>query len=183
VLIGCLCLIAFVAITGILVGRFGEIQWRIIFTALAVVTFCGTALLAGRAGDDAPLVFMAGLFCSVFAAFLAFAAIWSDDPSETLLRWLGAFAYPAAAAAQMGLLIANARDEESELSTTIRNWTVIGTAVLGVLAALGSLMVQGDGGGFARLMGVLSVVVILGTLVLPVLRRLEAQPAREPADS
>jgi hypothetical protein len=176
-LIGCLCVVAFVAITGIVVGSFGETQWRITLTALSFGLFSLTAMLATKAAEREALVALGGLACSALAALLCFAAIWSDDHSESLERWTAAFGFLAITAAHMGVLIGQGHEGESDTVALVRRGTILVSGLLGALVAIGNLTIEDDPGGAGRLMGVLAVVAILGTLVLPVLRKLEAQAA------
>jgi len=171
---------ALFGIVTLLTGEFGELQAKILLTTLLLAGFSITALchlaVVGRA---LRLVGYAGILVSVLAFVAGAVLIWRpwenwNDGWETTLKVFGVLAVLAASLAQANLLLL--LGERRNPAVRIGLFVTVGLiALLAVLVIL-PIVTEGDipgddGEAYWRGFGVVAILDVLGTIVLPVLGR------------
>lgn len=163
--IGSFSLAALLGIVALLGGGdFGQTEGRILLTTLIVGVQSVAALCyLSLTGHRLAWVGLAGGATSVVASALALVVTWGED-SEPVLRAFGISVTVAASLAQASLLLALAGRERIGALLTGTLALVTAVAVLVLMPILG----VGDepGGGYARLLGVLAILDVLGTVVV-----------------
>jgi F0F1-type ATP synthase assembly protein I len=146
-------------------GDFGESEGRVLLTTLVVgcASVCALCCLATAGTRWAPVGLVGGvvLVLPVVTALVLVWSDWSSDESDGLLKAFGIGVALAATLAQLCLLLALAGD--GRLGAVL--WPTIACA--SVVAALVSAMILGEVGAddVWRLLGVLAILDVLGTLV------------------
>ena len=174
-MIAVLCVAAFILIVIVLKGSdFDETSGRALATAIAVAFFSLTGLAGTSLAARRPQLSAFGFLTAIlsFAAFLAVAAtVWSEhfqDDSWKLTVDLGVLAL---AAGHASLLLGSAREGDSDTVGMVR------TGVLSAIAALCLMTiieVSSEGRDFgAEPFGVVAVLYLLGTALIPLLTRIE----------
>ncbi|WP_141879971.1 hypothetical protein [Homoserinimonas aerilata] len=168
-------------------GDFGETQGRIMLTTLVIGVFGVLALcdlaIAGRRYEWAGYV---GILASAAALAICLLLIWDDNSSQypdalwkTL--WLATIAATSLAQANLLLLLADRR----RTAVRVGLWATLG--LIALLAVLIALLVLTDGeigsDGYARFLGTVAILDVLGTIVVPVIGAIlrdggQEQPAR-----
>jgi F0F1-type ATP synthase assembly protein I len=151
-------------------GDFGENQGRVLLTTLVVgcASICALCYLA-TAGTRWAAVGVLGGVVMVLPLVTSLVLIWSDwssDVSDGLLKAFGIGVVLASTLSQLCLLLALA---DGRLGAVL--WPTI--AIAAAVAALVSGMILGevDADGVWRLLGVLAILDVLGTLVTIALAR------------
>jgi catechol 2,3-dioxygenase-like lactoylglutathione lyase family enzyme len=182
-MIAVLCAAAFLLIALILNGSgVDETSGRALGMAISVAFFSLTGVagtnLANRRPEMSALGYATALVSG--AALLAmFATIWSDDFQDDNWRLTADLTLVALAGGHASLLLGSARPEDSDAVRLVR---------IGVLSAIGILLAMaiaeisspGEDLGWEPF-GVLAVLYLLGTLVLPLLRRVPSAASGAPA--
>lgn len=177
-IVGSLVMGAIVGIYGVMFGSIDDTSWRILATTLAI----GITSLTGLANTRHLESFHArfrifawlSIGCSIVALCLLLTLIWLDfdyGPWEAT----GIFAVLAFSTAHISLLLP---------TRPLPTWlgTLIGCTVLCV-AVVASLLIAligvedfadrvGSDGIFWRFLGVLAILDVLGTIVIPIMSRL-----------
>jgi len=168
------------AIAALVSGEFGRLQARVLLSALATsgASICGMA--CGAAWDRGRWQGLArtGIAMTVLTLALTLFAIWVEpEPIETWMRWVATGWFFSIATAH-GCLLALARTDR-----TLARVRIV-SLLLGFLLAAGiSLPVweapfaQND--DYFRGLGVIAVLMLMGSLSLPVVAKLRSLP--EPA--
>jgi hypothetical protein len=145
-------------------GDFGENEGRVLLTTLIVgcASICALCCLATAGTRWAPVGALGGLVL-VLPVVTALLLVWSDwsGDSDGLLKVFGVGVVLASTLAQLCLLLALAGD--GRVGAVL--WPTLTTAV--TVAALLSGMIVGevDVDGVWRLLGILAILDVLGTLV------------------
>jgi hypothetical protein len=179
-LVAGLCVAAAAAIAGLLMGSWDETNWRIIASSLGFSVFTATAS-AGTDPRPPRAIAVLAIVASVAAYVLLLAALWlggADD--EPLWRWFGIAGLTALWSAHAALLLRSRRADDSD---AIQWLTVTAIAALGIDTMIGNLALlevvdEVDESG-VRAIGVLVVVAVLTTLLVPILRRLAPAPQED----
>jgi hypothetical protein len=178
-LVAGLCVAAAAAIAGLLTGSWDDTNWKIMGSSLGFSVFTAT----GSAGTDprAPrTVGGVAVIASVAAYGCLLLGLWSDDADNlTLWRAFGIAGLLALWSAHAALLLRSGRATDSDAirTLTIAAITTLGLdALIGILALLEVIDDVSETG--LRAIGVLVVLAVLTTLLVPILRRL-APPSRE----
>ncbi len=146
-------------------GDFGEGEGRVLLTTLVVgcASICVLCYLATAGTRWAPVGALGGVVVvlPVLTALILVWSDWNDGPADGLLKGFGVGVVLAVTLAQVSLLLALAGD--GRLAGVL--WSTVGVAA--TVAALVSAMILGevDAGGIWRLLGVLAILDVLGTLV------------------
>ena len=180
-------LVAFLSVTALLAiviflrGRFEEAEVKILLTTVALAVYSLTALCGAALIDHA----RAGAFgyativVSALALVLALVSIWADEgESEGLVKTTFVFMALAASSAWASLLISRRRSTDAAPVT----WTLAGTtaAIAGLAVTVIGMILRDDPSEFSfRLLGVIAVLAVLGTLLLPIVRRIGGQARTE----
>ena len=176
VTIGSFSLAAILGIIALLSGgEFGQTQFRVLLTTLlvGVVSIAGLCYL-GTAGRPSQPVGVAGGVVVLVPLVTALLMIWRDvenGPSAAVLKTFGIGAAVAATLAQASLLLTL-----GERGRPAVRRILLGTlALAAVLAAMVSALVAGftpaEGGYYHRLLGVVAILDVLGTVVVAALMK------------
>jgi len=177
-----LSITAIIGIVTLLGGSFGEVQGKVMLSTLVVGAY-SIALLADLAvaGREVRWVGYAGILVSSVCAIAALLLIWADfggTESEPIRKTFWVTLVLAGSLAQVNLLLLLARRRHPAVRWGL--WATIGLAV--VLAVLLLLLILTDGEvgseNYARLLGVVAILDVLGTIVVPVLSRVFPERGR-----
>jgi hypothetical protein len=168
-LVGSIVLNAALGIVALVGGDFGDPERNILFTSLCI-SGAGVLSLACLPAIERRLLGSlpwAGVTASAVGFGLLIVAIWSDDPPEALEKTATTLLVGAVAVAHSSLL------SLARLAPRFR-WARSGAVVLAlVLGALFVALIWGelDEEWFARVLGVVAVLLAAFTLLVPVLSR------------
>ena len=176
---GLLCASALLAIAILLVGRFGDIERRIIGTTLllagyGVLSLPGVVLL--DQGRRRPLA-VAAVGLAATAAALALVSVWGFSDTDAVGKSVGTATIFALAAAQTAALAARRRAADPPVVATLFAASCA-TALLAAATASTLVWAQPDGTLYARLVGALAVLDLLLVALQPLLGR--ALPPQRP---
>jgi len=175
-----LALAALLGIVTLLTGRFGEVESKILLTTLLTAAFAITSLchlaVVGRA---LRVVGFVGIAASVLALALGLALIWVSWETwngtwDVVLRFFMTLAIVSGSLAQANLLLLLAARQQRVIRVGLLV-TLGAIALLATLVCL-TILTQGeipgdDGDFYWRFVGVVAIIDVLGTIVLPVLGR------------
>lgn len=174
-LIGSLTVSALIAIIIFLSGEFGDTQGRVLFTTLAVGVYSLTGLCCTSLYDRQRYIVPAslGIIASVVAFIIALLSIWGNSFIETNWRLLLTSLVVAVSLAHISLLL---------LIETVKRGTQFVRALtfgcITVVAGLLIYMIYGGSDGetniLIRLIGTFAVLDVLGTILTPLLRKIES---------
>jgi hypothetical protein len=161
-------------------GAFGETEGKVLLTTLlvgvaSVLVLCYLA----TSGTWFQPVGVAGgivLVAPVVAALVMIWSEWEGDPPLAVVRTFGVGAIAAGTLAQASLLLALVRDRAGK----VRHLLSLTLALAGVLAGLTSALVLGfepDTSAYPRLVGVVAILDVLGTVVVAALTRFDSTSA------
>jgi hypothetical protein len=171
-----LCLAAAVAIWALIVGRFDDTSVRVLFTGL-IASFC---TLGGLAGSTAlPLerrsrrVGEVTIGLSQLTFVLALALIWIPDASDgdTLTRALGVTSVLTLAGAHASLLLSRLSGLDTGAVRRLSQAAIVCATSAALLVS--GVFAVGDrpiASGIWRVVGVLVVLAVLNTLLVPLVR-------------
>ncbi len=163
-------------------GDFGETQGRVLLTTLVVgVTSIAVLCYLATAGRPSQPVGVAGAIVVLVPLLTSLAMIWADlgSAGEGVVKAFGVGAVLAATLAQASLLLVLA----AAGSPAVRRVLVATLVLAAVLAVMVSLLILGwddPPDSFARLLGVVAILDVLGTVVVAALRKFGAGSALEP---
>lgn len=175
-----LSIAALFGIVTLLTGEFGELQGKILLTTLLLAGFSITALchlaVVGRAQR---IVGFVGIAVSALAFVLGAVLIWRSweswgDEWEAALKAFAVLSIAALSLAHANLLLLlgdrRNRGVRAGLAATLVLIALV--AVLLSIPILTDGRIPGDeGDGYWRVFGVLAILDVLGTIVLPVVGR------------
>ncbi|WP_213815077.1 hypothetical protein [Glaciihabitans sp. dw_435] len=168
-----LSLTALVGIVALFSG-FGEVQGKTLLTTLVVAGFAVTSLChLAVVGRRIQLVGFVGIAVSAAAAVVGLVLVWTDwsnvgDWIEGWLRALGVLATIAFSLAHANLLLLLAARRNRPFRAALYA-TLVMIALLAILICLPILISGFDGGdGYWRFVGVIAILDVLGTIVVPV---------------
>jgi hypothetical protein len=174
-LIAVLCLIALGVIVAILVGRVNDTAARIFLSAIAVAFYSVLALASLSVLDRRPWMTFLGFGIYVIACVVALLGIWVDwNSDDGILDWIFSWLVISVASAHVTLLESRRREGDSRSVTAIFFGTIACIALLTLLLVIPLFGNSGESDRYWRLVGVIAVVDVLGTLLLPLLRRLQS---------
>lgn len=174
-LIGSIAISALLGIGVLLLGDFGDIEVRVLMTALTVTVTsicglaCGACLEAGR-GRYLPL---AGIVFSVGAALMCFLIIWNVlDDSEVFIKSFLTATIFAISCSHLSLLSIARLDQKF-------SWSRIAAFVCVWLLAAIFLYIMwfepvGNSDLIYRIIGVLGILVASITVITPILHKLSS---------
>ena len=182
IVVAALCVTALVAILGFLSGDFDETDARVIGTTIALVVYSSTSLagfsLLNRA--MAALLGYAGIAASALGFLTWMNLIWSDSGFETEGTWKAAFLFLVLAlgTAHASLLILRQRRTDPPAVRAVIGSTLFLIATLASMLVI-ALLEEVESGTYYRFLGVVAVLWVLGTILVPVLRKAQSAPAEE----
>ncbi|MCU1442289.1 MAG: putative hydrolase or acyltransferase of alpha/beta superfamily [Cryobacterium sp.] len=168
-----LSLAALVGIFALLFGTFTEVQGRIMLTTLliGVVSVLALCDLAGLDRAFRWLSFV-GLAAAAVTLVAGLLLIWMDwntgGDTEILWKTLGIAGTAAVSAAHASLLLLLGRRTNPVVRIGLWVTLALIVVVFGLIAAL--ILTDGDVGseGYARLLGTVAILDVLGTIIVPV---------------
>ena len=179
-----LCLAAAVAIWALIAGRFDETSLRVLLTGLAAA-LCTLGALAGatalRLENRARLVGGVTMGLSQLALLLALALIWIPEATdgETLLRALGISSALMLAGAHASLLLSRSSGLDTRAVRRLRQGAIFCATSAALLVS--GVFAAADGpvaSGVWRLLGVLVVLAVLSTVLVPLARKIARDSRR-----
>lgn len=179
ILIAILCAAALLLILTIMSGsEFDGTTGKAIWTAIACAFFGLTSMagmsLAGRRPEIAMFGYLTAAISIAALAFLL-GSIWFENLIDDDWNIVGDAIVLAVAGGHASLLLGSAREDDSDAVRLLRSATL---AVLGLLAFLAVLEISSDGQDLnERLIGVIAVVYVLCTVLLPLVRRISPETA------
>jgi hypothetical protein len=171
-----LSLTALIGIITLLSGDFGETQGKVLLTTLILAGFSITVLchlaVVGRA---LRVVGFVGFAVSAVALVAGLILIWSDlSDSEGVWKTFGVFGILSFSFAHANLLLLLGQRR----NTVVRALLYTTVAIIGVVALMICLPILTDGDipgsngdWYWRLLGVVAILDVLGTIVLPITGR------------
>lgn len=172
VVAGLLSVSALLAITILLVGRFGETERRILVTTQLLAGYALIALPAAILLDRGRLRRLALTLVALAAAgmSLALASLWSGEPPAPLGKAVGTVTVFALATAQAAALAARAREGDPR---SVRRLFALSCGLAVVLPAIVTVVLWAelDSSGYARVLGALLVLDLLVVALQPILAR------------
>lgn len=179
--IACLCVAAAIAIVALLTGDFDETEGKVTVTTLwvALYNITGMGAAAARPRRGLAALGICGFIASAIGFALGVYLIWSEFDDDGLARAWGIATTAAISIAQAALLLIHRRPSDSHVIRLVRTATIVVVVVLAALIMVALASAEDDPDeSFFRILGALAVLDALGTLSLPILRRL--QPAAPP---
>jgi cytochrome bd-type quinol oxidase subunit 2 len=146
----------------------------VLIQALALLLFSATAIGATRVQERYPALAAAGVVTSAIGVQLASAGIWSrwwESGHETLWRWMWAFVVLPLVISHVSGLLARLRETDRPAVHTVTRLTVLAAGILGALIVVPVVAHAHVESGYVRFAGVFVILDVLGTLVVPILRR------------
>lgn len=167
-----ICAVAGVVV--LLVGKFGELEFRILGTSAAFACFSLTGLASGLwlGRDRFVEVSVIGLLCSAQGLILSLVIVWADfmHVDEALVKgWQTTILLTVGTAHASLILLAygSHRGIDALIVTTIVIAFAVATILIGRIFEVWSL----DNEVLGRVVGALSILAALGTILGPILRR------------
>lgn len=177
VLIGSIVVSGLFAIGALVNGEFGRLQAQVLLSAIATSGASILGMACGAAWDRDRWRWLAGtgLGLALTALGITLVAVWVEpEPVETVMRWV-ASSWLVAVAVSHGSLLSLVRVDR--VTEPIRGSAV----VLGFLLSAGIVWIVWTDPPFSetayyRALGVIGVLMSMGSLSLPVLSRLRSLP-------
>jgi hypothetical protein len=172
-LIASLSVSAFVAIFVFLVGNFGQTEIRLLLTTLTIGGYSLTGLCSSVLYDRRRYTSFAllGMFVAVLGFLMAVGAIWEIVNLGDIWKAVFTFMILSFSIAHASLLLL--AKSESIFVNSLLSLTILFVAIVaGMLINLVIGRFDYLGEFYYRLLGVFSVLDVLGTIVVPILRRL-----------
>jgi peptidoglycan/LPS O-acetylase OafA/YrhL len=178
-----LCLAAVVAIWTLIAGRFDDTSVRVLFTGLAAA-LCTLGGLAGAMAlprKNRRLVGEVTIGLSQLTLLLALALIWIPDATDgdTLTRALGVSSVLMLAGAHASLLLSRLRSLDTRAVHRLSQGSIVCATSAALLVS--GVFAANDGpiaSGIWRLLGVLVVLALLNTLLVPLARKITRDTQR-----
>lgn len=173
VIIVSLSVAALIGIVTLLVGSFGDVQSKTMMTTLVVGLFSMLTLadlaVAGRRFQWSGYI---GILAAVIGLVMGLYLVWTDaQPGEWFWKTLGIVAVVAGSLAHANLLLLLGERRRP----VVRGGLWITLALIVVLAGMLVALVITDGDissdGYARTLGAVAILDVLGTIVVPVVSR------------
>jgi hypothetical protein len=165
------CGAAVASIIVILSGGFGDTEAKILLSSFSIAAYSLAGLIAtARFGRRPAFLAPLGLGGAALGLALTFALIWTEADSETLWRVTLSVMVITGAVAHANLLLGSqARRDPAAL---LLKATLAVSALLTALIVIPILAGSEPDGGYWKLIAVLAVLLVLGTLVVPIVRKM-----------
>ena len=168
---------ALVGIVALLGGDFGETQGKILLTTVLFGAFSITALCHLAIADRAMrIVGVSGLLASGVALVTGLVLVWRDWEDAGLEVWFRVFGAAAVLAvsfahANLLLLLAGRRRAAIRwgLAATLATIAVVAVMLILPIVTGGDIPGEDAGDVYWRVLGVIAILDVLGTVVVPVL--------------
>ncbi len=169
ILIGSLIIGSIVSIGIFLFGEFGSTESRILGSIASLGFFSLAGLCSSTVADIERYrkVSIAGAISSIVAFQLVIGAIWELMEMDWFGKPIVVSIILAIALAHIALLLWI--KPRSSLVSRIRSWTVISIVVLTLLLVIGVIAESFEFDFFIRMVGVVAILDVLGTVLVPIL--------------
>ncbi len=171
-LIAALCAAALVVILAI-VGdsELDEASWKAIGTAIALAFFSLTAIAGTNLAARRPELSLFGYLTAILSivAFVTMTSTIWGNVLDSDWKGAGIATVLALASGHVSLLLGSARSEDSDTVRLVRGGVILAAAVLCLMAVV-EISSRGEDVGI-RTIAVVAVLYVLGTILLPLLRR------------
>ncbi|UTW44821.1 hypothetical protein KFE80_10520 [bacterium SCSIO 12696] len=176
------CFIGFLALTGVLavamvlVGRFGELELKILLSTLVVsaANVCALSCAAAMERHGYRVTGLSGVGCAVVAGLMSLLGIWVEVDSKVFWQTTVTAIICAATMAHLFLLLLPTLQPRHRWFQSLSGITLIGLA--GMLNLL--VWAELDSEGYFRALAAVAITALVQTLVMPLLARLaKATPA------
>jgi hypothetical protein len=165
------CGAALASIIVILSGGFGDTEARILLSSFSIAAYSLAGLIAtARFGRRPRLLAPVGLGSAAFGLALTLALIWTEAENDALWRVTLSVMIITGAIAHANLLLGNR--ERTDPAALVLKGTLAVSALLTALIVIPILAAGDPGGGYGKLVAVLGVLLVLGTLVVPIVRKM-----------
>jgi hypothetical protein len=165
------CGAAFASIIVILSGGFGDTEAKILLSSFSIAAYSLAGLIAtARFGRRPAFLAPLGLGSAAFGLVLTLALIWTEADSEALWRITLSVMVITGAIAHANLLLGN--QERRDPAALILKGTLAVNALLTALIVIPILAGSEPDGGYWKLLAVLAILLVLGTLVVPIVRKM-----------
>lgn len=182
--IAALCIAALVAIGLLLFGNFGETEGKILLTTLAIAGYSLLGLAATTAlGRETFWLGSLGLGVSAIGFVLFVSLIWINPQGDLLGRLMGTFLVLAIAIAHAALLLLLTRRGGERGVLAVRRLTLLTSSALSLMIIFPIVSGWEPGQLYARAMGAVAVLTVLGSLLVPVLRKLAGETSAPEAET
>ena len=167
------CLAAFASIGVILFGDFGGTEGRILLSSFSIAAFSLAGLIAtARFGRQPAFLAPLGLGSAGIGLLLTLTLIWAGPNSDVLARVTVSVIIIAGALAHANLLLADPDDDDP--AALILVGTLVLNAILTALIVFPILLDnEPDGGFYWKAVASIAVLLVLGTLVVPIVRKID----------
>ncbi len=170
-----LCVSALVGIAAVLSARLDQTEEQILLTHVAIAVYSFLALAAATVAKRHPRLAAAGWCACGSGLLLALVLIWGEwsGNHDDLWRWTFICFVVAFTLAHGSLIESLRRDSDGAAVRLVSSATIGAVSVTGILIAAGiAAAVQVDD-SYLRLLGVVGILDVLGSLVLPIARKAE----------
>jgi hypothetical protein len=165
------CGAALASIIVILSGGFGDTEAKILLSSFSIAAYSLAGLIATARFGRRPLFLApAGLGSAALGLVLTLALIWTEAGNDALWRIALSVMVIAGAIAHANLLLGN--QERKDPAALVLKATFAVSALLTALIVVPILAAGEPGGGYWKLVAVLAVLLVLGTLVVPIVRKM-----------
>jgi len=166
-----LIITALFAIVSVLSGEMGDFQLKTLATTFTIsaASICSMSCAAFIEKRRMKWLGISGILLSIAAAAFLIAGLWPEVDSHDYWKFTGTLITLAVCLAHAFLLYLPELDDD-------HNWVQPATAIsIGTLALLIMIAVWGeiDDEGYYRLLAAVSIVVALGSLVVPILMKMQ----------
>jgi hypothetical protein len=174
-----LCVTALVAIAAVLSAKLDRTEAQILLTHVAIAVYSLFALAASAVADRRPRVALAGWIVCGFGLLLALLSIWTEwsGDNDDLYRSTWVLFAIAFTIAHASLIESRRRDSDGAAVRAVSAATAATVALMGTLIAIGIATAESVDDSYLRVLGVVGVLDVLGTLVLPIARKVEQSSA------
>ena len=172
ILIVALSISALIGIFTFLVGDFGETEIQLLLTTLTIGGFSLTGLCSSTIQNRKELkVFSTiGMFVSILGFLVTIGAIWEIIDFDDIWQIMLIFIILSVAIAHISLLLQiRPGTDNIRYSLTV---TIIFVSIVGLMLIKSTLTEFDESEFYFRLLGVFSILDVLGTIATPILNRI-----------
>lgn len=171
-LIAALCVSALIGIVVFLIGDFGETELRLLLTTLATGGFSLTGLCCATIQDreDLRSYSLLGVAASALGFLVTLCVIWEIIDAEKIWKLMAVLIIVAVALAHVSLLLLI--KPKKQIVKNILLATICCVAILAVMLIVSTLIDFDLPEFYFRLLGVVAILDVLGTIATPVVNRM-----------
>ena len=169
-----LCVSALVGIAAVLSARLDDTEAQILLTHVAIAVYSFLALAAATVAKRHPRLAAAGWCACGSGLLLALVSIWGEwNGDDDLWRSTFVLFVVAFTLAHGSLIESRRRDSDGPTVRLVSSATIGAVSVTGILIAGGIAAAVPVDDSYLRVLGVVGILDVLGTLVLPIARKVE----------